>query len=138
MVAVLCILAEQVQLPHGQVARRRRFYAHTHQLALEEFVGQLGEDAGPVARLAVIRHCAAMRMIGERLQPHLQHRVAAPALDMGDKANAAGIVFIARVVEALRRRETHRRRRRATGSHRDVYRFSSTHICVLPHLPNEI
>ncbi len=134
MVAVLCVLAEQKELAHGQIAGRRRLYAYPLQFALEKLVGQLRQDAGPVTRLAVIRHRAAVRMIGERFQRHLQNGMAAPSLDVGHKTDAARIVFVARVIQPSCRGQLACLLERATGFLGDIYRFGFVHSCVLPHL----
>ena len=100
MITVLFILAEEEQLPDGQVTGRRRLHVQSFQFAAEKLVGQLGQNAGAVAGLAVIGHCAAMGMIAQRLQGHFQHCVAATSLDVGDKANATGIVLEAGIVQS--------------------------------------
>ncbi len=64
-------------------------------------MGQLGEDTGPVAGFAVIGHGPTVGVVAEGLQGHLQHLVAAPSLHMGHKADAAGVVLEAGIVQPL-------------------------------------
>jgi hypothetical protein len=49
-----------------------------------------------------------MVKVDEDLQTLAHDGVAFSPLDMGDKANAAGVVFVVRVVQALGRRHRHR------------------------------
>ena len=53
-------------------------------------------------------HCAAVVEVFQDLERLGNDRMAFRALDMGDKADAAGVMFVTRIIEALRRRKTHR------------------------------
>jgi hypothetical protein len=106
MFAVIGVLAKEEQLAHSQVTGGGRLDAYAQQFALKKFVGQLGEDARAITRLAVVGDGAAMGMVAKCLQPHLQDAVAAATFNMGYKANATGIMFKTRVVQPLGRGET--------------------------------
>ena len=62
-------------------------------------VGQLDQDARAVAHQLVGAHRAAVVEVLEDLQTLLDDAVRSLALDVGDEADAAGVAFLARVVE---------------------------------------
>ncbi len=95
------ILAIEEKLAHGQIRRVGGGKARQIQLSVKEFVGQLGEDTGPVAGFAIIGHGPAVGMVAEGFQGHLQDLVAAPPLHMGHKADAAGVMLEAGIVQPL-------------------------------------
>ena len=70
----------------------------------QEFVRHLHEHASAVAGKRVGADGAAMGQIFEDLETVLDDRVARPRLQVGDEADAAGIMFSLRIVESLRRR----------------------------------
>ena len=74
----------------------------------------LHEDAGAVAGKRVGADGAAMGQILEDLETVLDDLVARPRLQVGDEADAAGIVFSLRIVESLRRRRQSLPRKLAT------------------------
>ena len=80
----------------------------------EKFVRDLHQDARAVAGQRVGAGRAAMGEVLEDLQAMLDDRVAAAAFQIGDEADAAGIVLALRIVESLRRRRRRPRRRRGT------------------------
>ena len=67
-------------------------------------IGKLNQDARAIAEQGVITCCAAVRKIFENLQPLLHERVRTLALDVGHKPDTTGVVFMARIVQTLRRR----------------------------------
>ena len=67
----------------------------------QERVRNLQQDAGTVASKRIGADRASMRQILEYLQPLLDDGVGFLALDMGDETDAAGVVFIGRIVESL-------------------------------------
>jgi hypothetical protein len=69
------------------------------QIARDQLVRQLGQDACAVAGPAIGRHRAAMGMVAQSLQRQLQHTMAAPAAALNDKAGAAGVVFEGWIVQ---------------------------------------
>ena len=71
-------------------------------LGAEEGVGQLDEDAGAVAGEGVRAEGAAMLEVFEDFDGLLNDGVGALAAEVGDEANAAGVVLECGVVEALR------------------------------------
>ena len=73
----------------------------------QERIGNLDQDAGAVADQRIGAHRAAMVEIDQELQALADDLVGLCALDVGDKADAAGVMLVARVVETLFRRQTH-------------------------------
>jgi hypothetical protein len=59
----------------------------------------LDEDAGSVTRIGLAAAGAAMIQISQDLEPLLDHRMGLGSLDVGDKADAASVVFEVRPVE---------------------------------------
>src|SRR5690606_13893284 len=72
----------------------------------EELVRDLHEDARAVARAWVGADGAAMLEVLEDVQAVFDDLVRLAALDVGDEADAAGILFERRVVETARGGET--------------------------------
>jgi len=70
-------------------------------LATEEGIGDLDQDAGAIALQLVCANRAAVSQIFEDAQPFFDNVVTFAALDVGDEAHAAGVMFIPRVVETL-------------------------------------
>ena len=70
----------------------------------EEVVRNLHQDAGAVAGKRVGADGAAMGQVLQDLEAVLDDFVARPGLQVGDEADAAGIVLALRIVESLRRR----------------------------------
>ena len=68
-------------------------------------VRNLDQDAGAIARLRIAAAGAAMRQVDQDLNALQDDVVRFPPLDIGDKAHAAGIVLMLRVIETLRRRQ---------------------------------
>ena len=75
--------------------------AELRALAREKLVRDLDQEAGAVAGFRIAAAGAAMRQVDQDLNALDDDVVRFLALDVGDKANAAGIVLVARVVEAL-------------------------------------
>ena len=80
--------------------------AELRAFAREELVRDLDQDAGAVAGFRIAAAGAAMRQVDEDLNALLDDVVAFVAADVGDEADAAGIVLMRRIVKPLRRRET--------------------------------
>ena len=72
-------------------------------LADEELVRHLHQDAGAVARARVGADRAAMFEIAEDRDRVLDDLVRLAALDVGDEADAAGILLVARIEQAAAR-----------------------------------
>ena len=102
--ALLCceIGARQEDHADGEPALAR-LVALVADVLLEEVLGDLHVDAGTVARLAVGIHGTAMPQHLECRDSRGHHLAARLAVDRGDKADAAGIVLLGRVVEAVAR-----------------------------------
>jgi hypothetical protein len=67
-------------------------------------VRDLHQDAGAVAHARVGAGGAAMLQIAEDAQPVLDDEVRLAALDVGDEADAAGVLVERRIVQTLRLR----------------------------------
>ena len=67
----------------------------------EEPVGDLNQDARAVAGVGLAAAGAAVQQIDQQLQSALDDRMRAPPLDVGDEADAAGVMLVPRVVEAV-------------------------------------
>ena len=96
--------------------RRQKHHAHAVRAGVgkvesgrgagfgQEAMRSLEQDAGAVARAFFAAAGAAVVQIGENGQALLDDVVRAPALDVDDETDAAGVVLEARVVEPLPRR----------------------------------
>ena len=73
--------------------------------AAKKRVRDLHEDAAAVAHLGVGADRAAMVEVLEDREALLDDGVALAVLHVGDEADAAGILFVCRIVEALGRRQ---------------------------------
>ena len=78
-----------------------------HLLA-EKAVGNLHENARAVAHQRIGTDGTAMRQVLENEQAVAHDLVRLLALHMCDEADAAGVMFVARIVKALFRRDAHR------------------------------
>ncbi len=75
--------------------------------AAKKLVRDLDQDAAAVAHLGVGAHRAAMvEVVRGSTRPLLDDVVRLAVLHVGDEADAAGILLVARIVEALGRRQT--------------------------------
>src|SRR5208282_5215094 len=100
------VLALDGQEAHGHAVRAglRQIHSQLGALVAEEGMRNLNEDAGAVASLRVAAGCATMGEVDEDLEALADNLVTLLALDVRDQPHAAGIVFIARMIEALRLR----------------------------------
>ena len=89
-------------MPTPYSPARRQREAQLGALAREELVRNLNQDARAVARLRIAAAGAAMRQVDQDLNALQDDVVRLLALDVGDKADAAGVVLVARVVQSLR------------------------------------
>jgi hypothetical protein len=64
-------------------------------------VRHLQQYPGAVARQRIRAHRAPVRQVLQYLQPLLHDGMGLFALDMGDKTDAAGIVFVGWIVKSL-------------------------------------
>ena len=93
----------QKHLPYAVLAGLRQFDANITGCAPQEFVRYLEQNSGAVPRTGIATLRAAVREIFEDLQTLADDVVRLLALDVDDKADAAGIFFVSRVVEPLLR-----------------------------------
>ena len=84
------------------VARIRQLDAEPGGLLLHEGVGNLHQDAGAVPGDRVGADRSAVLEIFEDAQRILDQLVRGAALEIGDKADAAGVVFAPRIIEPTR------------------------------------
>jgi hypothetical protein len=96
-------VARHEQVPHRVMADGRQVDALRGHLLAEEAVRNLHEHARAVSHQRVGADGAAMRQVLEHGQAILDDLVRADVLHVGDEADAAGIVLLARIVEAARR-----------------------------------
>ena len=85
--------------------RRGERDAELQHLLLEEAVRDLDEDAAAVAELGIGPDRAAVVEIEQDLQAHLDDLMARLIVELGHEADAAGIMLLGRVIEALSRRQ---------------------------------
>ncbi len=83
------------------LALRRQLDALLGHFLAVELVRDLDQDAGAVAHELVGAHGAPVIQVLQDQQALFDNRVALVALDVGDEADAAGIVFIGGVVQTL-------------------------------------
>jgi hypothetical protein len=84
--------------------RLRQRKAELACLLGEKLVRDLHQDAGAVAHARVRPDRAAMLEVAEDAQAVLDDLVRPAAFDVGDEADAAGILVQRRVIKALRQR----------------------------------
>ena len=97
-------VARHEQIADRVFARLRQLEAELGGLLGEELVRDLHQDAGAVAHARVGADRAAMLEIAEDAQAVLDDLVRLAALDVGDEADAAGVLVERRIVQAMRRR----------------------------------
>ena len=88
--------------PGAVLAGRRQRDAERRGDLAEKPVRRLDQDAGAVAGVRLAAAGAAVQQVDEDLQPLLDDAVRAAALDVDDEPDAAGVVLVARVVQARR------------------------------------
>ncbi len=108
-----CRVLRHEPVADAVVPDRRQFDALLRHLLAEEAVGNLHQHAGAVAHQRIGADGAAMGEVLEHGQTVLDDLVRLHALHLGDEADAAGIVLVARIVEALGFRQAGNLRRSA-------------------------
>ena len=98
-------VARHEQVADGVFAGLRQLEAERVGLLGEKCVRDLHQDAGAVAGARVGADRAAVLEIAQDGERVFDQLVRLAALDVGDEADAAGILLQRRVVEALRRRQ---------------------------------
>ena len=86
------------------LAGRRQREAQLGALAREELVRNLDQDAGAVAGFRIAAAGSAMRQVDQNLDALDDDFVRFLTLDVGNEADSAGIVLMARIVKSLRGR----------------------------------
>ncbi|MNL05170.1 hypothetical protein D3C87_1257530 [compost metagenome] len=98
------VFLRQEDHAHAVLAVRRQGHALLGHFLAVELVRDLDQDAGAVAHQLVGAHGAAMVEVLEDLQALRDDLVRLAALDVRNHADAAGVVLVGRVIEALRLR----------------------------------
>ena len=98
------LLLRQEDHAHAVLARGRQLDPLLGHGGAVVLVRNLDQDARPVAHQLVGTHRAAVVEVLENLQALLDDAVGLLPLDVGDEADAAGVMLAARVVQALRMR----------------------------------
>ena len=88
-------LADAIVLRGGQGHAKASAFLH------EEVMGNLHEDAAAVAELGIRAHRAAMVKIEQDLQALLDDGVGLAVVQVGDEADAAGVLAMGGIKEAL-------------------------------------
>ena len=88
-------------MAHAVLARRRQGHALLGHFLSEIGIGNLNQNARPIAHQRIGANRAPMVEIAKNEQALADDLVGFAALDMGDKTNAAGVVFVSGIVEAL-------------------------------------
>jgi hypothetical protein len=86
------------RIPSGLRQTESKLIAFTGK----KLVWDLNQDARAIARFGIASASTAMRQVDEHLETFLDNRVALLSANARDKTHAAGVVFIQRIVEALR------------------------------------
>ncbi len=94
-------LLRHEQRADGVVARLRQLEADLGRLAREEVVRDLHQDAGAVAGARIGADRAAVLEVAEDVERVGDDLMRLLALDVGDEADAAGILLQRRIVETL-------------------------------------
>ena len=95
------VLLGQEHHAHAVLAMRRQLHALRGQLGTVERVRNLDQDAGAVAHQGIGSHGAAVIQVLQDQQALVDDVVRLAALDVGNEPDAAGIVLIGGVVQAL-------------------------------------
>ena len=97
-----CVLLDR-QEHHADavLAGRRQGESELGAFAAEELVRDLDQDARAVAGLRIAAAGAAMRQVDEDLNAFGDDVVRRLAVDVDDKADSAGVVLVARIVQSL-------------------------------------
>jgi hypothetical protein len=80
--------------------RARRRQGERHRLA-KKTIRHLEQDAGAVAGIRIGAAGAAVFEVDQEIESRTDDGVRADTFDVGDKANAAGVVLVAWAVQAL-------------------------------------
>ena len=94
------VVVRQEQRADGVLARRRQREAELGRLLGEEFVRHLHQNAGAVAGARIGADRAAVLEIDQDRQRVFDDLVRLAALDVGNKSDAAGILFQRRIKQA--------------------------------------
>ena len=94
-------MARHEELPDRVVARLRKIKPKLRAFRRKESVRDLREHAASIAERRISPDRAAMIEIGQDLQALFENVVRPAVFHVGHEADAAGIMLIGRIVEAL-------------------------------------
>ena len=92
----------QEDQPGAVAAPLRQLHAEPRRLLAQEPVRHLNQDAGAVAGVDLAAAGAAVFEVDQHLQGLPDDGVRAAALHVRDEPDAAGVVLMSRVIQALR------------------------------------
>jgi len=95
------VLGREKKESNAQVAFLIKTMPEFFDLSFEKFEGDLSQDAGSVPRLGVRIQSAAVGELANATESPFQNRAGAFSMNVGDKSDAARIVFVVRAVKAL-------------------------------------
>lgn len=101
-------VARHEQIANAVVARLRQVDALTRHFLAEKAIWNLYKNACTVAHQRISANGAAMGEVFQHLEAVFHDLMRLLALHMGNEANAARIMFVARIVETLSWRDTRR------------------------------
>ncbi len=104
MLAVLAVLGilRQENEAGAIIAERRQMQTDRWRLMREKPVRHLDQNTGAVAGIGLAAAGAAMFQIDQDLQGVLNDLMALAVLEIGDEADAARVMLVARIIKSLR------------------------------------
>jgi hypothetical protein len=104
-------LAREEDQPAAVFARSRQGDTQSGALAPEEPIGHLDQDAGAVSGVGLAAARAAVKQVLQDRERLLDDAVGSPSLEVDHEADAARVVLVTGIVEALGRWHAWRRHR---------------------------
>ncbi len=99
-------LDRQKRHAHAVFPTGREGEAQARAFAHKKFVWNLNEHPGAVARFRVAAAGAAVRQVDQDLDPFFDNVVGLAAIDVAHETDAAGVMFLPRIIKPLGWRET--------------------------------
>ena len=104
-IAALTAVRREIDHAHAVLSDVRQFDVRLLRLRDEKLMRHLNENARAIAGVDLAATRAAMIEIHQDLQALLDEIMRLLALDVGDEADAAGVLFKLRIIQALLRRQ---------------------------------
>ena len=95
------VLLWRKQHAHSVVAGGRQFNSGAGAFFTQKVSGSWMQDAGTVTGQRVSADSAAVSQVFQNLQALADNGMTLRTLDMGDEADATGIVFVSGIIQAL-------------------------------------